>query len=102
MPIKIPTYITQEEFEKILEEVPKRLKPAKAKKYKLALLLGFEAGLRISEIIGLPKEYSKCCKVPITKKKELDVNKNKKYTNYLCSQCGKVLTTTEKYRPNNI
>ncbi len=43
---KIPTFITQEEFEKIFEY-------EKDKNYKLAFLLGFEAGMRISEIVGL-------------------------------------------------
>ena len=43
---KIPQVITQEEFEKIFEV-------EKDKQYKLAFLLCFEAGMRISEIVGL-------------------------------------------------
>jgi integrase len=43
---KLPTFITQEEFEKIYEK-------EEDKKYRLAFLLGFESGLRISEIVGL-------------------------------------------------
>ena len=43
---KLPKIITQEEFEKIFEA-------EKDKEYKLSFLLGFEAGMRISEIVGL-------------------------------------------------
>lgn len=43
---KLPKIINQEEFEKIF-------KAEKNKKIKLAMLLGFEAGMRISEIVGL-------------------------------------------------
>jgi len=43
--MKLPKIITQEEFEKIF-------KAEKNKEYKLAMLLGFEAGMRISEIVG--------------------------------------------------
>ncbi len=42
---KIPNFITQIEFEKIFEV-------EKNKEYRLAFLLGFESGLRISEIVG--------------------------------------------------
>jgi len=43
---KLPKVITQEEFEKLF-------KAEKDKKTRLAMLLGFEAGMRISEIVGL-------------------------------------------------
>ena len=42
---KLPKIITQEEFEKIFAV-------EKNKQYKLSFLLGFEAGMRISEIVG--------------------------------------------------
>jgi integrase/recombinase XerD len=42
---KLPTVINQEEFEKIFSA-------EQDKEYKLAFLLGFEAGMRISEIVG--------------------------------------------------
>lgn len=42
---KLPTFINQEEFEKLFAA-------EKDKGYKLAMLLSFEAGLRISEIVG--------------------------------------------------
>lgn len=43
---KLPKIITQDEFEKIFAAEDDKI-------YKLAFLLGFEAGMRISEIIGL-------------------------------------------------
>lgn len=43
---KLPSILSKEEFEKIFDA-------EKKKEYKLAFLLGFEAGLRISEIVGL-------------------------------------------------
>ena len=46
MPRRLPTIITQEEFEKLFAAEKKKV-------YKLAYLLGFEAGMRISEIVGL-------------------------------------------------
>jgi len=42
---KLPQIITKEEYEKLLEA-------EKGKEYKLAYMLGFEAGMRISEIVG--------------------------------------------------
>ena len=42
---KLPTIISQVEFEKLFEA-------EKDKRYKLAYILGFEAGMRISEVVG--------------------------------------------------
>jgi site-specific recombinase XerD len=56
----LPNFVTQEEFEKIFEEMIRQEKKAtikrklRLKQYRLAVLLGFEAGLRISEIVGWP------------------------------------------------
>ncbi len=51
----LPTFITQEEFEKLFSSVNKQkhIKKKNKQQYKLAMLLGFEAGMRISEILGL-------------------------------------------------
>jgi len=43
---KLPKIITREEFEKILKEEDN-------KQYRLAFLLGFESGMRKSEVVGL-------------------------------------------------
>ena len=48
---KLPKIINQEEFEKLLKVVQKS-KHKRRKHFALAMLLGFEAGMRISEILG--------------------------------------------------
>lgn len=48
---KLPKIINQEEFEKIFKVVLNS-KHKKKKHFALAMLLGFEAGMRISEILG--------------------------------------------------
>ena len=54
MPKKLPKIINQEEFEKLLVGVKKtkRISASRKKQYQVAMLLGFEAGMRISEIVG--------------------------------------------------
>lgn len=55
---RLPKIINQEEFEKLFEAVIKLEKKAGKKRrvrlreYRVAMLLGFEGGLRISEILG--------------------------------------------------
>ena len=56
---KLPKIIIQEEFEKLLAATLKLEKEAKGKnrklrlkQYRIAMLLGFEAGMRISEVVG--------------------------------------------------
>jgi len=57
---KLPNFVTQEEFEKLFEEAIKQEKRStstrakRLKRYRVAMLLGFEGGLRISEIVGWP------------------------------------------------
>ena len=51
-----------------VDEFSKLYTSAKKKDLKLAMLLGFGAGMRISEIIGLKAETSKCCNVIIEKR----------------------------------
>lgn len=56
---KLPTYITQEEFEKLFADARKLeakatgAKKKRIKEIRIAMLLAFEAGMRISEISGL-------------------------------------------------
>ena len=58
---KLPDFIIQEEFEKIfqhiltLEKKCGRKRKKKLVQYRIAILLGFEAGMRISEIVGWEK-----------------------------------------------
>lgn len=51
---KLPKIISQEEFELLFKAAikPKGIKKSKLQMYRLAMLLGFEAGMRISEIVG--------------------------------------------------
>ena len=48
-----------------LEEFNKLIKATNDKELKLAMILGFGSGLRISEIIGLRNFESKCCSVEV-------------------------------------
>jgi len=65
---KLPKIITQEEFEKLMKETIKLERKAgkksklKIKQYRLAMLLGFEAGMRISEIVGYKEIIQKLSK----------------------------------------
>ena len=52
MPAKLITYIKEEEFDKLLSKEKKR-------EFKLAYLLAFGSGLRISEIIGYKRKDGK-------------------------------------------
>lgn len=63
MPKKLPSFITQDEFEKIVEyakglekKAGSKRKKERLREYRLAMLLGFEAGMRISEIVGFGKK----------------------------------------------
>ena len=53
---KIPKIINKEEFNKLMDSVDKvkRIPKNTLRQYKLAILLAGEAGMRISEIVGLP------------------------------------------------
>ncbi len=65
---KLPKIISQEEFEKLFKACGKL--PTKYKKqYQVAMLLGFEAGMRISEIVGLKKKDGSWGIFPLTKDK---------------------------------
>jgi len=49
MPKKLPTWIEEEEFKELI-------KKTRSKHHKVAFLLGFESGVRVSEIAALQKE----------------------------------------------
>lgn len=63
---KLPISINQEEFEKIFSYTLKN-KKSKKKEYALSMLLGFEAGMRISEILGYTTNNKKTAIPPLTK-----------------------------------
>lgn len=80
---KLVRYIEMDEFKKLLSV-------EKDKEFKLAYALGMGSGLRISEIVGLENELSKCCNVKLEEIKKDIGNKRKKKV-YLCSKCKKEL-----------
>ena len=57
---KLPNFVTQEEFEQLFEAIIKleknstKARARRLRQYRIAILLGFEGGLRISEVIGWP------------------------------------------------
>ena len=69
MAYKLPKIITQAEFEKLFDYVLKKKKPH-YKEYALCMLLAFEAGMRISEIVGWKD------KVPILTKDSISFERN--------------------------
>ena len=83
---KIPDTITEEEFMTLL-------KATRMKHHKLAYLLGFYQGLRISEVVGLKKPISLCCKAGVLKVKEKGKNMI-----YKCSQCQQEITLKDMRR----
>ena len=66
---KLPKIISKDEFEKLLKQAPKvkRVTTKTKQQYVLAMILGGEAGLRISEIVGLEN------RVPILTKDKVDL-----------------------------
>ena len=97
----LPDFITQEEFEKLFAEIiiiekkasPRRKK--RLKQYRLAILLGFEAGMRISEIVGLKELISKCHDASLTERRIEENGRKLKY--FFCSVCHKKLISQKDY-----
>lgn len=83
MALKIPETISEKEFLEIL-------KHTKNKNHKLAFALAFYNCLRISEIVGLKKQVSKCCGSEIIK-----IRHKGKRQSLICSNCKKELTMND-------
>ena len=62
---KLPKIISQEEFEELhdaamkLEKSSGKKRALRIREYRLAMILGFEAGMRISEIVGYEKKIQR-------------------------------------------
>lgn len=82
-------YISFEDFQKLV-------KAEKDIDYKTAMILAFGSGLRISEIIGLKEQHSKCCDV-IVEVKRIEIT-GKKVKRFFCTKCQKQLTDKEMQR----
>lgn len=78
-----------------LEEFGKLFKKCQDKDLRVALMLGYGSGLRISEIIGLKDWRSKCCKSAVEQRKVFDEEKNRNYKKYFCKNCEKELISKE-------
>lgn len=75
-----------------LDEFTQLYKAAKGNQsLRIAMLLGFGSGLRISEILGLAEERSKCCDAPLELMRVPGVVPGKKYKRYACTKCKQVL-----------
>lgn len=86
---KLIRHIEMEDFKKVL-------KAEKEKKFKLAYALGAGSGLRISEIVGLKEELSRCHKAEIITSRELVDGKKLKV--HRCKECGAVLSQKDMIR----
>lgn len=78
MASKLPIAISEDEFVKLI-------KNTKYEHWKVAFLLGFGAGMRISEIVGIQKPISKCCKADINIVRE--GKRHEKVQVKYCSRC---------------
>lgn len=75
MPYHIKPVITKEEYIKLLEHI-KTSKKKNKKQYMVALVLGFEAGMRISEIVGLKYPHVDFWTIEPLQKEQLDFDRN--------------------------
>lgn len=103
---KLPKFLTKDEFEQLYKAASQKLASSKSenlkkkiKSYMIAMVLGFEGGLRISEVLGLPKALSPCCKQHVTKLKRGAENGSTRFL-YLCDGCGDSLKVTEENIPS--
>jgi len=96
---KLPKILNSEEYSLLLRTIDKkkfeRIPRKKLQQYKIAIILAAESGLRISEIIGLHKLKSKCCKENVFEKKE------GKKKHKFCVKCEKKLSLNDFYRDSN-
>lgn len=88
------TFISFDEFKKIYRAA------REDKKLQLAILLGFGSGLRISEIIGLEAQFSRCCNAEIKRIRKQVNGKNRRII--ICSNCGKTLSLKELKRRKGV
>ena len=99
---KLPEIIHQDEFEllyKKIKELERKSGKSRAKRlreYRLAILLAFEAGMRISEIVGLKELVSICHNSKVIKKRELINGKN--IIQRYCSECNNKLDLKDCHR----
>jgi len=109
---KLPHPLNREELNKLIQSVKeerekyrgKRNKKLKTRgkrinQYLISIILGAHAGMRISEIVGLRPEGSKCCRVPVEEKYGKNAKGNKIKLK-VCSKCGKEFASGDIIRLN--
>lgn len=108
---RLPDPITKEEFDKLFhsvrdkrEQFHKTYYKKKTRKYSprgekitqymIVMILQFYAGMRISEILGLKPEVSRCCRV------EFNTRKENNKTIKICSSCKREFSVSDYTRGN--
>lgn len=105
---KLPDYFTKEEFDKLLAQARKErdshYKPRKKEysekgkrinQYMIAMILGFGSGMRISEIVGLEEQHTKCCDTPMITKQVVEEGKKRKKK--YCLDCEQEISKNEQW-----
>ncbi len=80
---KLPVVINEDEFAKLIKNTIKD-------KHRISFLLGYGAGLRVSEVVGIRKKISNCCKADLESKIER-IKDSKKKVKY-CKKCKNKLS----------
>ena len=80
-------FISFEEFQKLFKA------SKNDEELRLCMVLGYGAGMRISEILGLRKQISRCCNAELNMKRMEYTGK--KLKKYFCSKCNKMLESKE-------
>ena len=75
MPYKLKPVISKEEYLKLLKHIRESKKKHK-KQYEIALICGFEAGMRISEIVGLKYPGKEEWQIKPLQKDQIDFQKH--------------------------
>lgn len=92
---KLIKFISTEEFRKIL-------KAEKDNSRKLAYVLAFGSGLRISEVVGLREQISPCCNCELKDLISIDEDTKKRIKKKECIKCGKLWNSTECPRSKTV
>lgn len=95
---KLPKIISTEEYEKLLVESlkVKKIKKARLRRYWMAMVLGGEAGLRISEIVGWEN------RVPELTKKNIDIQRRRIFLESAKGQKDRVVGLPRRLLPRHI
>lgn len=112
MAIKLPKPITKEELDFLLAEAMKQRETHRGKRnkklktrgrrineYLISIILGAHSGLRLSEIVGLRPEGSKCCRARVIERFSQN-EKGNKIKLKICSKCNREYSSGDILRLN--